>query len=187
MVICPHSIGRAHETRDNNSMILIAFGANQNSAAGDPAATFAAAIDELAARSVVVVKMSRLFTSPAWPDPGDPPFTNGVASVATGLSPPDLMAVLHAVEAHFGRDRRVPNAPRPLDLDLIDYRGRVESPLDGPVLPHPRAAGRAFVLAPLLDVAPGWVHPATGQSGRELLKSAEALGNRAFPAHINPS
>lgn len=168
-------------------MILIAFGANQTSIAGAPADTFQAAIGELGARGVAVVRLSRLFTSPAWPDPSDPPFTNAVAAVETVMSPAGLMAALHTVEAHFGRDRRVPNAPRPLDLDLIDYQGRVESPPNGPVLPHPRAAERAFVLAPLLDVAPGWQDPVTGQSGRDLLKSAEALGNRAFPAHINPS
>lgn len=97
------------------------------------------------------------------------------------------MAALHAVEAEFGRERRVPNAPRPLDLDLIDYEGRVESPLAGPILPHPRAAERAFVLAPLLDVAPDWRDPVSGRLGRELLKTAEALGNRAFPAQINLS
>ena len=52
---------------------------------------------------------------------------------------------------------------------------------------HPRAVERAFVLAPLLDVAPDWRDPVSGRLGRELLKTAEALGNRAFPAHINLS
>ena len=168
-------------------MILIALGANQNSSAGSPAATFAAALESLAARGVAALAVSRLFTSPAWPDPSEPPFTNAVAAVETALSPAELMAALHAVEAEFGRERRVPNAPRPLDLDLIDYEGRVESPLSGPILPHPRAVERAFVLAPLLDVAPDWRDPVSGRLGRELLKTAEALGNQAFPAHINLS
>jgi len=103
------------------------------------------------------------------------------------LTPPELMAALHAVEAEFGRKRRGPNAPRTLDLDLIDYRGHAESPPGSPVLPHPRATARAFVLAPLLDVAPDWRDPVTGASGRDLLKIAEALGNQAFPAEINGS
>ncbi len=167
-------------------MILIAFGANQNSPVGAPGATFAAACRELAARGVITRAVSRLFTSPAWPNPADPPFTNAVARVETALAPAELMAALHVVEAIFGRERRVSNAPRPLDLDLIDYDGRVESPTGGPVLPHPRAAERAFVLAPLLDVAPDWRDPVSGRSGCDLLKTAEALGNRAFPAHINP-
>lgn len=166
-------------------MILIALGANEKSHVGPPPVTFRAALEALGARGVTTVALSRMFTSPAWPDPNDPPFTNAVALVRTTLTPADLMATLHAVEADFGRERRVPNAPRPLDLDLIDYDGRVDSRLARPVLPHPRATERAFVLAPLLDVAPDWRDPVSGREGRELLKMAEALGNRAFPAQIN--
>lgn len=168
-------------------MIIIALGANQPSKAGLPPATFYAAIDALNMRGVRLLRLSRLFNSPAWPDPSDPPFTNAIAAIETDLPPMALMEVLHEVETVFGRERRLPNAPRPLDLDLIDYQGRVESPPGGPVLPHPRAAERAFVLAPLLDVAPDWRDPVSGKTGFQLLKTAEALGNRAFPAQINPS
>lgn len=167
-------------------MILIALGANEYSQIGPPPATFRSALNALGAQGVILVKPSRLFSSPAWPDPSDPPFTNAVAEVDTAMSPADLMALLHAVEAQFGRKRRLSNAPRPLDLDLIDYHSRVESPPGGPVLPHPRAAERAFVLAPLLDVAPDWRDPVSGSLARDLLKAAEALGNRAFPIQINP-
>jgi 2-amino-4-hydroxy-6-hydroxymethyldihydropteridine diphosphokinase len=166
-------------------MILIALGANQHSKAGPPHATFQAALHVLAARGIATLSVSRMFSSPAWPDPADPAFTNAVAAVETDLMPAGLMAALHAVEAEFGRERLVLNAPRPLDLDLIDYDGRVESPPGGPILPHPRASVRAFVLAPLLDVAPEWRDPATGTLGRELLKAAQALGNQAIPAKIN--
>ncbi len=168
-------------------MILIALGANQTSRVGPPEATFRAALDALTARGVRLLALSRMFNSPAWPDPSDPLFTNAVASIETDLPPAALMAALHAVEAEFGRERRALNAPRTLDLDLIDYGGRVENPPGGPVLPHPRAAERAFVLAPLLDIAPEWRDPASGRTGWELLKAAQALGNQAFPANINPS
>jgi 2-amino-4-hydroxy-6-hydroxymethyldihydropteridine diphosphokinase len=73
-----------------------------------------------------------------------------------------LLAHLHALEARFGRQRRAANAPRPLDLDILDYDGRVSAPRDVPILPHPRLTGRAFVLLPLLEIAPDWRHPATG-------------------------
>lgn len=168
-------------------MILIALGANQNSRVGPPEVTFRAALSSLAGRGVNLAALSRVFSSPAWPDPLDPPFTNAVAVVETALTPGELMAVLHAVEAELGRERRVPNAPRTLDLDLIDYDGRVQSPPGGPILPHPRAAERAFVLAPLLDVAPDWRDPVSGQAGQELLKAAQALGNQAIPANIKAS
>ncbi len=179
------TIGLAAKRRDNNLMILIALGANQTSPAGPPAETFRAALARLAEAGVETLALSRLFTSPAWPDPADPPYTNAVAQVRTALSASALLAELHRVEAALGRERRAVNAPRPLDLDLIDYDGQVGSGPDGPILPHPRAHERAFVLAPLLDVAPDWRHPMTGETARDLLKMAQALGNRAFPAQIN--
>ncbi len=87
------------------------------------------------------------------------------------------MDVLHDVETSFGRERTAKNAPRTLDLDLIDYQGRVE---DGPpVLPHPRMAERAFVLIPMADVAPEWRHP---QSGASLADLMAALGDRDYAA-----
>ena len=79
------------------------------------------------------------------------------------------------VEAEFGRRRTVPNAARPIDLDLLDYHGEIAP--SGPgraILPHPRMIGRAFVLRPLADLAPDWRHPVTGQSIGELLAALPA-------------
>jgi 2-amino-4-hydroxy-6-hydroxymethyldihydropteridine diphosphokinase len=71
------------------------------------------------------------------------------------------MTRLHATETSFGRTRSARNAARTLDVDLLDYNGRVE---DGsPMLPHPRLDVRNFVLIPLRDVAPDWRHPVTGR------------------------
>ena len=162
-------------------MILIALGSNQPSAAGPPAATLAAALEALGGEGVRVVAVSRLYASPAWPDPADPPYVNAVARIETNLTPRQLIDALHGVEARFGRERRARNAPRTLDLDIVDMDGRVESPPEGPVLPHPRAHERAFVLAPLLDVAPDWVHPALGARGDALLEAVRAGGGRADP------
>lgn len=164
-------------------MILIALGGNRPSSAGAPADTLRAALAMLALRGVRPLAVSRFYRSPAWPDPSDPEFTNAVAAVETDLSPAGLMAVLHEVEAAFGRERRARNAPRTLDLDIVDYVGRVDSGADaGPILPHPRAHDRVFVLAPLLEIAPDWIHPVTGIAGKTLLEAAESAGNRAFSA-----
>lgn len=122
-------------------------------------------------RFVQVRAVSRLYRSPAWPDPADPPFVNAVAAVETGLAPGALLAALHAVEAGFGRRRSVPNGPRTLDLDLLDYEGRVSE--GNPILPHPRAATRDFVLLPLAEVAPGWTHPVTGKTVDSLIAALE--------------
>ena len=116
-----------------------------------------------------LVGQSRLYASKAWPDPRDPEFVNAVARIETDLEPAVLLAQLHGIEARFGRERREPNAPRTLDLDIIDYGGRISTPGDNPVLPHPRMAGRAFVLLPLAELAPQWRHPATGRAIGDLI------------------
>ena len=116
-----------------------------------------------------VLRRSRWYESAPVPLSDQPWYVNGVAEVETELGPERLLALLHEVEAAFGRVRREANAPRTLDLDLIAYgalvRGEEGPP---PVLPHPRMAGRAFVLLPLTEILPGWRHPVLGRSAAEL-------------------
>ena len=148
-------------------MILIALGANLPSRAGSPAETLRAALAALADRGISVGAVSRFFRTPAWPDPHDPPFVNAVARVETELAPRALLDVLLNLETQFGRQPGPRNAPRPLDLDLVDYDGRTE---DGPPeLPHPRIAERGFVLIPLAEIAPGWRHPVSGKTVEALI------------------
>jgi 2-amino-4-hydroxy-6-hydroxymethyldihydropteridine diphosphokinase len=148
-------------------VILIALGSNLSSRVGDCSQTLRAALDELARNDVVPAKVSAFYATPAWPDPRDPSYVNAVAHVETILAPDALMAGLHAVERKFGRERGARNAPRTLDLDLLDYDGRIEG--GPPVLPHPRIESRAFVLVPLADVAPSWKHPVSGRNVRALI------------------
>jgi 2-amino-4-hydroxy-6-hydroxymethyldihydropteridine diphosphokinase len=140
----------------------IALGANLAGRFASPAAAMESAIDALQGPEIALISRSRLYRSAAWPDPSDPEFVNAVIAVETALEPAALLARLHALEAEFGRERRQTNAPRTLDLDIIDYAGRVSAPGDSPTLPHPRIADRAFVLLPLAEIAPGWRHPVTG-------------------------
>ena len=143
-------------------MILIALGANLPSPVGAPADTIVAALRALDTRNITVERQSGFYRSAAWPNPADPPFVNAVARVRTGLPPAALLACLHEVEEAFGRRRSERNAPRTLDLDLLDYEGGVQH--GTPELPHPRMAERAFVLLPLKDVAPDWRHPVSGKT-----------------------
>ena len=148
-------------------MILIALGANLPSPAGPPTATLRAALARLEEQGVKILSVSPFYETPAWPDPAQPAFVNAVAAVESTLQPVELLTLLHGVETDFGRLRSAPNAPRTLDIDLLDYDGKRMA--DGVMLPHPRMAERSFVLVPLAQVAPNWRHPVTGEAVRDLL------------------
>ena len=94
------------------------------------------------------------------------------------IPPRTLLDALQAIERRAGRLRGALNAARTLDLDIIDMGGLVRTESD-PILPHPRAHLRAFVLLPLRDVAPGWRHPLLGET-------VESLIARLPPQDIRP-
>ena len=111
---------------------------------------------------------SRWYSTAPVPVSAQPRFVNGVLRAESDAAPAVLLAALQAIEQVAGRQRSVPDAARTLDLDIIDYGGRVQDQPDL-TLPHPRAHLRAFVLYPLRDVMPGWTHPATGAAVQDLL------------------
>ncbi len=145
---------------------------------GSPADMVERAILALDAKGVGVVARSRLWRSRAWPDPDAPDYRNAVCLVETALGPAALMRVLHGIEHGFGRVRGAANAPRTLDLDLIAHGRRLSQA--APILPHPRAADRRFVMGPLAEVAPDWVHPVSGETA-EVLAAAALVGRDAAP------
>jgi 2-amino-4-hydroxy-6-hydroxymethyldihydropteridine diphosphokinase len=141
------------------------FGLGAN--VGDALETLTAAVyalDDI--DGVVVEDVSGVYETPPWPPPDDPrsvvqdPFLNLVVRAVTSLEPHALLAETMLVEAAFGRDRdrEVRWGPRPLDIDLL-LVGDVELDTPDLVLPHPRIAERAFVLVPLVEVAPGGALP----------------------------
>jgi 2-amino-4-hydroxy-6-hydroxymethyldihydropteridine diphosphokinase len=158
-------------------MILIALGANLPSRAGAPELTLGATLAAIRRRGVGTGPVSHFYRTPAWPEPVDPWFVNAAAGLTTRLGPLQLLELLHDVETEFGRNRSGEakrNAPRALDIDLLDYHGVIQS--GPPELPHPRIAERAFVLVPLRDVAPKWTHPVSGKCVSDLIA---ALGEAA--------
>ncbi len=151
-------------------MILVAIGSNQASRRfGPPRAVCEAAVAALTAAGAPVVRQSRWYRSAPVPASAQPWYVNGVAELETALSPDDLLALLHRIEAGFGRRRERRNGPRTLDLDLLAHGALVSGPLDRVLLPHPRLHLRAFVLLPLEEVAPDWRHPRLGLGIGEML------------------
>lgn len=140
----------------------VALGANL----GNPVATVSAAIEALAATEHCrLLRVSSLYRTAPVGLRHQPDFINAVAALEVDpavLPAPTFLARLFAIEERFGRRRSVPNAPRTLDLDLLLYgsESRREPAL---TLPHPRMHLRAFVLAPLAEIAPGVEIPACGR------------------------
>lgn len=128
--------------------VVIALGSNL----GDRESTIESAID-LLKEFVVVDKVSTLIETDPVGGPEQGSYINGVLLGRTSLAPEELMKKLLEVEAGLGRVRSVPNAPRTIDLDLIDYEAVV---IDSPTLtlPHPRAFERHFVIKPWLEIDP---------------------------------
>ena len=120
-----------------------------------------------------------MFRSAPVPVSSQPDYVNGVVRMAGRAEPEALLAALHRIEAEAGRARGAVNAARTLDLDLLAIDGMI---VDTPALtlPHPRMHLRAFVLAPLVDVAPGWLHPGLGQSAAALLARVDQAGVAAL-------
>lgn len=127
---------------------------------------------DLGRRDVQIHRTSPWYRSAPVPVSDQPWYVNTVAEVRTDLPADGLLATLHAVEQAFGRVRTVANAARAIDLDLLDFRGEIAAGgLGRATLPHPRMAGRAFVLMPLADLAPSWRHPVTGERIEALLRA----------------
>ena len=151
---------------------VIALGSNL----AEPARQVRAALSAMAAHpQIQIEKTSSLYmTAPVGYD-DQPDFVNAVCSVRTPLDGVSLLAVLNRIEADFGRERTFRNAPRTLDLDIIDFDG-ISSDDPHLTLPHPRAHERSFVMKPLAEILPDFI---LGGHGRAA-DLAAALGDEGI-------
>ncbi len=168
-------------------MILIGLGSNLSSHAGPPRETLRAALAGLVERGLSLRAVSGFYASAPLdtPDP-QPAYVNAVAAVAGAAAPAAVLECLLGIEAAFGRVRTHRRAARTLDLDLLDWHGRVlpdrdawrraaaaEETMSTLIVPHPRLHRRRFVLAPLAEIVPDWRHPVLETSIVELLQAVD--------------
>ncbi|MGI9392700.1 MAG: 2-amino-4-hydroxy-6-hydroxymethyldihydropteridine diphosphokinase [Parvibaculales bacterium] len=152
-------------------MIYIGVGANLPLNHKSPQYTLPAALKALGENGIEVKACSAIYRSVPVSEIDQADYYNSVAGINTPLHAPQLLQLLHHIEAEFGRDRNKEMrwGPRILDMDLLDYKGHIST--KNPTLPHPRISERAFVLLPLQEVAPQWVHPQSGASIDSLIAS----------------
>ena len=160
------------------ALAFVALGANLD----DPVAQVRAAGEALAELpQSKLLRISSLYRTTPVGIHCQPDFINAVAALETQLAPHELLTALFAVEAHFGRRRDFHHAPRTLDLDLLlfDDQTIVSEQLR---LPHPRMHLRAFVLAPLLEIAPDCLIPGRGSAAAWLAAVSMQHIERLAPA-----
>lgn len=159
---------------------FIALGANL----GDPLATVTAAIAALRKLpDTEFVAASSLYRTAPVGLKHQPDFINAVVELVAVSPAPTLLDALFSIEARFGRQRSVKNAPRTLDLDLLLY-GDATSDDPQLTLPHPRLHERAFVLAPLAEIAPRLVVPGRGGVAELLLRCADQSVEKLSPRTV---
>lgn len=136
--------------------------------------------DALVSRDdIELVQTSAVYETSAVGGPADnPTFLNAVIEIRTSLSPQQLLEACLAVEDEFGRTRPARWAPRTLDIDLLFYADEVLCE-DHLTVPHPRLQERAFVLVPLLEIAPDLRHPLLDRTVTELATGSAGVAELA--------
>ena len=158
-------------------MIFIGLGGNLPSQnLGSTPEVLAKALQVIDAKVCAVVRCSPFYRSAPVPVSNQPDYVNAVIEVSTDIPASDLLHRLHTVEAEFERVRTVKNAARTLDLDLLIYQGYIieKKGKNNLTVPHPRMHERAFVLLPLRDLVPDWVHPVSGRTIGALIRDLGA-------------
>lgn len=124
---------------------------------------------------IVPVSFSKIYETPPWGFEDQPPFLNQAIKTQTLLSPSELLEKLKRIEREIGRKPNFRYGPRLIDLDILFYDDLIYKS-EKLIIPHPEINIRAFVLIPLMDIAPNLVHPESHQKISDLVSLLEPKG-----------
>ena len=161
-------------------MIFLGIGSNLSSSFGDRFKNIDLAISFLETYKINIIKKSSFYETFSYPNKNNPKFINSVIAVETKLPPVDLMSVLIFVEEKLERKRSKKNDPRTCDLDIIDYNYQIMNFKYRDLeltLPHKEMTNRNFVLYPLREIYPNWIHPLTKKNINVLIKDLKTSNN----------
>ena len=116
-----------------------------------------------------ILKTSSYYETLSWPDSNNPKFINIVIQSNTFISPKKFLEIFKTIEKKLGRKKSFKNSPRTCDIDIISYKNKIIS--GDIIIPHERMSKRSFVLIPLFEIAPNYIHPKTKKSIRKLIFS----------------
>ena len=153
-------------------MLLLGLGSNLSSNFGNRFKNIDLAISYLQSHKIQLLKKSSFYETLSYPDIKNPKFINVVIEVLTHLPPEDLASVLIFIEEKLERKRNQKNEPRTCDIDIIDYNGKVMNFIYKRLIfkvPHEKLIYRNFVLFPLQEIAPNWIHPITKEKISNLI------------------
>ena len=152
-------------------MIYIGIGSNLNGKKNEtPLQNCKKALVELK-KEVSICNISSWYKSEPIPVSNQPWYINGVVEISTNKSSIDLLEFILNIEEFFGRVREKKNEARILDLDIIDYKKQIIYKKNKLIIPHPRMHQRSFVLQPLCELNPKWIHPVTKKGIKELIRN----------------
>ena len=153
-------------------MLLLGLGSNLSSNFGNRFENIDLAISYLQSHKIQLLKKSSFYETLSYPDIKNPKFINVVIGVLTHLSPEKFASVLISIEETLERKRNQKNEPRTCDIDIIDYNGKVINFIYKRLffkVPHEKLIYRNFVLFPLQEIAPNWIHPITKEKISNLI------------------